>query len=778
MSYLKDINPIGKSNGSWYPQTQEDLTNAEMAQLQLDKAGNLITRSAILTDEGSFYEPFAGVALDATWTNHPGTGGTIAVANSICTLTSGTTISDEVFIARLTDYPPLTFTFVLKASQRIINQDIYFGYGDNATTPSSDTMFARFHFTGTDNTKVCCETQSSADSGGSEGVGTQILLPLGATTANYLLYRIENTGATVNFYVGNSLANLVLIASNSIQVPNPYTDMYQRVRFANGNTPASPTTISVDTITCDNMNIINTQVNSGGIIGVNQSVSASAVNSSTTNLATGNSWTFTGTAESTLNVAGIQVGLFADKNCLVKVQQSPDGTNWDISDQYTYVASASFGVTVQAIASYFRVIVTTNSETTGSFRLQSVMCPIVEAVPRSLDSNGRLKISMGEDGYGFEAENTPTGDQRAVSPVKLVGNEFEGYTIDSNFWTATTAGGSGAAVIQTSGSLKLTSGTAASTTNAYSVRRARYIGGFANRYRAVIQNDAVTTNNIRRWGACSVANTNFTISVGTALVGNTYSNNGQYFTVLEVVSPTQIRCYGTGAAGTTTLTFVSGPGSGNLTFTASAVIAVPTDGAYFQLNGTTFSIATIKGGTVAPVSSGSFNGNLGYSWTPGTTVQIYEIYWTNSFVWFVVGGEVLHKVSASSAEWSNTNTLQVFQDTINSGVASSVSMYVRVATIVRMGNLIMQPMYRYISTATTTVCKYGPGTLQKIICDCGTAGVVTVYDNFAAVGPTLATITIKSGTSSNSFPVPFDIPFFNGLTIVTSAASPITVCYE
>ena len=73
-------------------------------------------------------------------------------------------------------------------------------------------------------------------------------------------------------------------------------------------------------------------------------------------------YAFTGTATSTLGVVGIQVSLYADKNCIVSVQQSPDATpHWDIVDNYNYYAGRNFGITVQAVSSYVRVVVTTAS---------------------------------------------------------------------------------------------------------------------------------------------------------------------------------------------------------------------------------------------------------------------------------------------------------------------------------------------------------------------------------------------------------------------------------
>jgi len=65
-----------------------------------------------------------------------------------------------------------------------------------------------------------------------------------------------------------------------------------------------------------------------------QNVTISAGNSSTANLDA--AATFTGTSQDTTGVAGIQVNLFTTQNCEVHVDQSMDGTNWDIIDSFDY----------------------------------------------------------------------------------------------------------------------------------------------------------------------------------------------------------------------------------------------------------------------------------------------------------------------------------------------------------------------------------------------------------------------------------------------------------
>jgi hypothetical protein len=81
--------------------------------------------------------------------------------------------------------------------------------------------------------------------------------------------------------------------------------------------------------------------------------------------------------------------------------------------------------------------------------------------------------------------------------------------------------------------------------------------------------------------------------------------------------------------------------------------------------------------------------------------------------------------------------------------------------------------FRNISTATTTTVKTGAGTLHSIVVNTTGAGSVTVYDNTAASGTKIATLkaSIVEGTYL------FDVAFATGLTIVTAAASDVTVTY-
>ena len=129
-----------------------------------------------------------------------------------------------------------------------------------------------------------------------------------------------------------------------------------------------------------------------------QDIEVSASNSSTTNLASAAS--FTGTSQTTLGVAAIQVCLFADQNCTIQVQQAQEdpGVNWNIVDSWTYTANSTgmdAARTIQAVASSLRVIVTNNGgSTTTAFRLQTVVAPIADSLPRGLTQLGNLKTAL------------------------------------------------------------------------------------------------------------------------------------------------------------------------------------------------------------------------------------------------------------------------------------------------------------------------------------------------------------------------------------------------
>lgn len=78
-----------------------------------------------------------------------------------------------------------------------------------------------------------------------------------------------------------------------------------------------------------------------------------------------------------------------------------------------------------------------------------------------------------------------------------------------------------------------------------------------------------------------------------------------------------------------------------------------------------------------------------------------------------------------------------------------------------------------IASATTTTVKSGSGHLHSIVVNTTAAGTITIYDNTAGSGTKIGIMkaSIVEGTYL------FNCAFATGLTIVTGAASDITVTY-
>lgn len=83
-----------------------------------------------------------------------------------------------------------------------------------------------------------------------------------------------------------------------------------------------------------------------------------------------------------------------------------------------------------------------------------------------------------------------------------------------------------------------------------------------------------------------------------------------------------------------------------------------------------------------------------------------------------------------------------------------------------------------ISSATTTVVRTGAGVLERILVNKAVAsGVITVYDNTAASGTKIATITQPGTLLQTQYDLEYGVRFSTGLTVVTSSTDDITVVY-
>jgi len=306
-----------------------------------------------------------------------------------------------------------------------------------------------------------------------------------------------------------------------------------------------------------------------------QNVVSDPNNTSVLNLDTGNSYTYTGTGSSTLGVVGLQWSLKTDQNATVYVEESPDGTNWDISYPFNYIASlGGRGETVQATQAFWRLrVVLTGTTDTTYFRLEGVLCPIATPLPSSLSSDSRLKTETTITGQQNTSRHTwvsPTNTLNINESSRLVGTNFDGTTKDTNFWTE--SGSAGGTIVQT-GEIKLLTNTTANGTAKYtSVRRARFVVGSALLFTGAFKfNDTITeANNVRRCGA--------------------YDANNGYFFELD----SSRFSVGTRKEDGTTTLVSTGDFNGNLgtTFTPSSNVYYKLDieytplGAFYFVNGT------------------------------------------------------------------------------------------------------------------------------------------------------------------------------------------------
>jgi hypothetical protein len=197
-----------------------------------------------------------------------------------------------------------------------------------------------------------------------------------------------------------------------------------------------------------------------------------------------------------------------------------------------------------------------------------------------------------------------------------------------------------------------------------------------------------------------------------------------------------------------------------------------TDGAYYQLAGTTLTAEVRK--TNTPTTVATLTG------ITLTNVNSYEIYITNGKVYFTLNGVLVATHVASAATWTDTMNLPSRIDNTNTGTASGTAIvYVRVATIARLGPAETMPTYRNITGVNSSqILKYGAGTLHEVIIGTPTvSGVITIYDNTTGTTDPITVITLPE--IATPFAVTVHCPFNNGLNVVPSATGlNITIIYE
>jgi len=200
-----------------------------------------------------------------------------------------------------------------------------------------------------------------------------------------------------------------------------------------------------------------------------------------------------------------------------------------------------------------------------------------------------------------------------------------------------------------------------------------------------------------------------------------------------------------------------------------------TNGCYFELDGTTIYAVTLKDGTPTRVASTSWTNCCNLPTL--TNCNTWEIYWNNKSVWFSINDTLAHKVTGTTATWTSQINLPIKISSTNTlGLGASHTIRARVAAIHRLGAAKTLPIYKHISGAATTICKYSIGFLHSVTVN-SPGTLCTVVDNFTGSTPVIAVIDTNK-TSGGVGQYNYDCPFFTGLTIITTGTGDVTVCYE
>ena len=187
------------------------------------------------------------------------------------------------------------------------------------------------------------------------------------TIRNYVFNAVAKT-VTFTDFATISLESILLI-TNVTGTRN--TIIYQLTDPLKGGTVAgnvltlaSNTTGQTD---ADKLNIVFEDFNiSGGFV--------SAVNSSAVNLAL--NAVFTGTGEDVTAYSNIKVNVFSSHPSAVdglQIQQSSNGSDWDMSDVYSIPANTNKSFSVAVNLKSFRIVYANGAIATTSFRLQVIL---------------------------------------------------------------------------------------------------------------------------------------------------------------------------------------------------------------------------------------------------------------------------------------------------------------------------------------------------------------------------------------------------------------------
>lgn len=196
-----------------------------------------------------------------------------------------------------------------------------------------------------------------------------------------------------------------------------------------------------------------------------------------------------------------------------------------------------------------------------------------------------------------------------------------------------------------------------------------------------------------------------------------------------------------------------------------------TNGIYFKLNGTAALVAATMKTGVETTYALTFP--AGFSLT---NLNLYEIDYNSGSVYFIINGTVVYTLNATAPYIGNFQLFAFLSNTNSASSTTNVTASALQLTIYRLGKIVTQSIAGRITTAATTTFKQGPGLLHRITLNDPGGTLITIYDNTAGSGTTLA--VINTPAQANPVTLQYGIQFSTGLTVVSTGTWDATIVFE
>jgi hypothetical protein len=255
------------------------VTPNVLRSLLVDRDGSLVSRSTVLTDEGSWRESF-NAPLGVDWQQNAG-GGSLVQAGSTLTITGSLVPGAAGYIARTVDYAPILLSVCLGTGgvspATVLAPVVVRGNGTEETFfglyaldlvanptldpshPTAQASFAEWRFTPAPalTTQGILVTRSSASS----PAGTEGTAPVTISTTLGAGWRTISLGQQSAIFRDGSttLPTATVRATRSRELPEPYTPMFFAAGFRAGGGPSvTPPVLALDTVLVQSIDRLNT----------------------------------------------------------------------------------------------------------------------------------------------------------------------------------------------------------------------------------------------------------------------------------------------------------------------------------------------------------------------------------------------------------------------------------------------------------------------------------------------------------------------------------------